>query len=1233
MTSVRRFAHRTVAVLIALLLALTGLSTLKPQAAHAEETPVTTGALTWGMKASWRTYVGKTILSPEVTQTDAGEYVFPLVSGGYDPETGATALEFDGTVQWQGHWFPDEGGVSIPDGYQGPTEIYILDVTMTRPSITINADEATLSADVVSRDVSTWQLRDYGRIVMATLNIDDIDPVVQNGSVNWSAIPAFISRPAATGVFGGSYKTGQSVDPVSIDYHGQGGSPVYDERWTAPNTPTVALDDSGMATLDTSWTTWWTDAEAGIVHRRKSVLDASGQSYVFQAYSLTELKDVGEPLVLPREEGSSLAKTAFFVDADTHRAYFRSGAKGTPLDLWVQWDPATQSYSRGTDAQFAPRGDAGTLIWDQERHTAYTLSLDIPDGVAADDPDNMVWHLNQYAQQGDGSYTEQRYPLPSGPKGWNLRWYPVDGANSASVASDGSIILTRRAGISPFGTDPAPVDQFDVQRISIADGTATVTEIPGTDVGSRTSTGFTKVLTGANGLAVLARTATASRTAMVQFVRLGTDGTARVADPVEVPDTLLTEFALDDQEATAWAVASSSQHLAAIRETGVISDDYFATVHPRAAGVLIGPDRAVYALSGDGTPYSTGQPLWFGFGRYAITGHSPAIETHPSSIVRNAAEGDTAMFTAAATGSPDPTVQWQQKEPGSQKFHDISSATEQTLSVPVTDDVNGVQYRAVFTNSAGALASDPATLTVLSAPGIVVAPGSITVTENGTAEFQIMPSGNPEPTITWETNAGDGWTSVAGDQFTVDGGYLTVTGVSREQDGTRFRVKLVNSVGTVYSDDAVLTVTAPPTIPEDGVTLDGVTLEWFGSEEIQGVPPAGGSNFFSAGTSDGTESGYRATDGDVSVIHRTADGTETPASWETRAVQTKEDADAVQLVRLGAGTATLAADGSGSIAWSGSFSVNFYGGMVPFTLTDPVLTLDERGGGTLTADLGGYASSQDNPGQKTPLAPVADVVIATFSGVTVDIEHGFTVTPDYQGVELSVPDDQTAQDRTGAGWGSWPQSWVDVHFLTGLSSYWYSSGGAADPHKAPAPFTVGFTDATTPQEPVTVAPTVTAQPQSVRVTAGADATFSAAADGTPTPSIQWQSLLPDGGDWNDIPGATETSYTATAVPESATGTEYRAVFANAAGQATTDPVTLAVTRAGAGTDSGNPGEPENTIATGVAGARLSNTGAEPGAPLAVAALVLLLGTAMVVVARRRSNARRGLAAGRINPEG
>ena len=126
--------------------------------------------------------------------------------------------------------------------------------------------------------------------------------------------------------------------------------------------------------------------------------------------------------------------------------------------------------------------------------------------------------------------------------------------------------------------------------------------------------------------------------------------------------------------------------------------------------------------------------------------------------------GGTTTFTAAASGTPTPTVQWEVNT-GSGTFADVSDtgvysgATTGTLTITgATLTMNGYQYEAVFTNSAGNVTSSAAALTVgtLTAPSVTEQPAAQTVATGGTTTFTAAASGIPNPTVQWEVNTGSG---------------------------------------------------------------------------------------------------------------------------------------------------------------------------------------------------------------------------------------------------------------------------------------------------------------------------------------------------------------------------------------------------------------------------------------------------------------------------------------------
>jgi hypothetical protein len=90
----------------------------------------------------------------------------------------------------------------------------------------------------------------------------------------------------------------------------------------------------------------------------------------------------------------------------------------------------------------------------------------------------------------------------------------------------------------------------------------------------------------------------------------------------------------------------------------------------------------------------------------------PVITMNPAN--QSVAAGLSATFSAAATGSPTPTVQWQVSTDGGVTFVNIAGATNTTLTLTnVTATQNGYKYRAVFSDDVDSVATTAALLTVL----------------------------------------------------------------------------------------------------------------------------------------------------------------------------------------------------------------------------------------------------------------------------------------------------------------------------------------------------------------------------------------------------------------------------------------------------------------------------------------------------------------------------------------
>ena len=93
------------------------------------------------------------------------------------------------------------------------------------------------------------------------------------------------------------------------------------------------------------------------------------------------------------------------------------------------------------------------------------------------------------------------------------------------------------------------------------------------------------------------------------------------------------------------------------------------------------------------------------------------------------------------------------------------------------------------------------------------------------------------------------------------------------------------------------------------------------------------------------------------------------------------------------------------------------------------------------------------------------------------------------------------------------------------------------------------------------APIVTTQPLSQNFTAGGSLTFTSAASGIPTPTVQWQYSLDNGTSWANVSGATSTTLTLTNFTALENHWQVRAVFTNSAGTANSNGATMTFTAA------------------------------------------------------------------------
>lgn len=208
----------------------------------------------------------------------------------------------------------------------------------------------------------------------------------------------------------------------------------------------------------------------------------------------------------------------------------------------------------------------------------------------------------------------------------------------------------------------------------------------------------------------------------------------------------------------------------------------------------------------------------------------PSIDAAPEDVT--ICENGNASFNVEVAGEPEPTIQWQRDTgEGWENLEGENSATLQYENVP--GSWNAYQFRALVSNVCDEIVSDAATLTVNTAPVFDVDNFNQLVCEGDEAVFEPELSGRPEPEVQWQVNRGDEWENLED----ANGNVLTLSGVSIELDGYRYRAVAENSCGEKISAEATLTIFTIPSIseePEDILVCLGDEASF--SVEVEGNP-------------------------------------------------------------------------------------------------------------------------------------------------------------------------------------------------------------------------------------------------------------------------------------------------------------------------------------------------------------------------------------------------------------
>lgn len=211
------------------------------------------------------------------------------------------------------------------------------------------------------------------------------------------------------------------------------------------------------------------------------------------------------------------------------------------------------------------------------------------------------------------------------------------------------------------------------------------------------------------------------------------------------------------------------------------------------------------------------------------------------------------------------------------------------------------------------------------------------------------------------------------------------------------------------------------------------------------------------------------------------------------------------------------------------------------------------GPGSATSPNGGGTGSGSAPSGGTTVTSPPQIIAQPADQ---DVQNGDPATFITGAIGVVTSTQWQVSTDAGAGWVNVPNATTTTYAMTatsGENGYEYravlsNSAGSATTRAATL---------TVAGPPGNAAPQVTTQPTNQTVADGNYATFHAAASGSPTPTTQWEVSSNGGQTWSVIVGAYSTSYTF-APTMAQNGYEYRAVFTNLAGTATSDAATVVV---------------------------------------------------------------------------
>jgi hypothetical protein len=624
--------------------------------------PIVSGAgADWGLNKALRDYIesdpapGSISVSGGASRNQDGTFHFPLAGGSYDPASGATTVRFGGGVQLS----------------RATSD---LEIRVDRIAVEIVPGWAGLFADVHTRSSSSDGFVGYPHLYLARLDPGAVEPAIAGSVTTWNAIPAAVTT-AGKSALANLFLPGRALDAFSFSYEGPGGKPVA-EPWTPPGAPGyVEIAAESEPAAETS--ALFVDPDRDVVH---AVSPAGIRALRLDSLSL---RGSISPVV-------SLAAGGYAFDAE-HGTVFTVPDSAVPVPIRAfTWKPGPGTYEEETlpiEAVSTTR-----LAYDRVSDTLFAVEgTEFP--LNPDDPATPAVALA--VRDGAGWTTASRPPLETGGYG----------VTSLATTTKGGLVATRYPYYdgSPASLSATSSMQF-IDRGSLLEAVEIPDSVPPNPSGRF---GYSLAVTGPNGTAALVELSPTADKAHMLTLTQQPDGYISPQSPVDLGPGV-GGYVVDDFNGTGYALKPGLGQISVVEHGAVVSTIATPPTGATALEPSVGAaDRDVLYFE------NTAEPR--GVRAYRRQGEAATVSLQPEDVLvalSSPTELASASFIAKATGDPAPTVRWQVRGPDATAWSEIPGAKATTLTVRATAALAGSRYRAIFSSSAGEVATRAATMSV-----------------------------------------------------------------------------------------------------------------------------------------------------------------------------------------------------------------------------------------------------------------------------------------------------------------------------------------------------------------------------------------------------------------------------------------------------------------------------------------------------------------------------------------